>query len=112
MDQRLFVLSRAPAVKELVGWPEREAQLRPELQDQAEQEVQAEIAAGTLTESDRQEEIEQRVRVGLAEVYEAELKRKADSVGDIVTALMVVGWSVGGFLISSMAPNTLAQSES
>jgi len=98
MDQRLFVLSRAPAVKELVGWPELENELRPEFQESAVQDVQTEIAAGTLAAQRRGEEVDRRVREKLAAVYEVEFKKKADSFGDIVTALMVVGWSVGGFI--------------
>ena len=46
---------------------------------------------------DRDEETDRRIRARLTDVYEAEFKAKADSFGDIVTALMVVGWSVGGF---------------
>ena len=98
MDQRLFVLSRAPAVKELVGWPEREEQLRPELKKSAAEEVQTAINAGTLAETDREQETGRHVQRKLKNAYEAEFKNKADSFGDIVTALMVVGWSVGGFL--------------
>jgi MFS family permease len=98
MDQRLFVLSRAPAVKELVGWPEREKALRPELQNVATEATQKAIDAGTLPEADRDKEISRRVQAGLDAEYKAEFKNKADSFGDIVTALMIVGWSVGGFL--------------
>ena len=98
MDQRLFVLSRAPAVKELVGWTEREKELRPEMEKIAARNVQAEIYAGTITADKREEELDRRVREKLAVTYNAELKNKADSFGDIVTALMMVGWSVGGFI--------------
>jgi MFS family permease len=98
MDQRLFVLSRAPAVKELAGWPALEAEARPEIEAQAEKEVQAEIDAGTLAPDQRDAEVARRIRVGLNFVYDEKLRAKAASVGDIVTALMVVGWSVGGFL--------------
>jgi MFS family permease len=98
MDQRLFVLSRAPAVKELVGWPEREKELRPEVERQAADEVQADIDAGTLAVAERDDALKQRVREKLNAAFEAEFKAKADSFGDIVTALMVVGWSVGGFV--------------
>jgi MFS family permease len=98
MDQRLFVLSRLPATKELVGWAEREQELRLEIEPVVTASVQAEIDAGTIPASSRDEEIRQRVRGQLTVEYDREFKRKADSVGDIVTALMVVGWSVGGFL--------------
>jgi MFS family permease len=98
MDQRLFVLSRAPAVKELVGWPEREAELRPDIEKRVDDEIQAEVDAGTFEAEDQTAEADRRVRALLAEEYEAEFKDRADSFGDIVTALMVVGWSVGGFI--------------
>ena len=98
MDQRLFVLSRAPAVKELAGWNTREKELRPGFLKEAAREVQTEIGAGTFAVEKREEEVDRRVRGKLTAVYDKELKKKADSFGDIVTALMVVGWSVGGFL--------------
>jgi MFS family permease len=97
MDQRLFVLSRAPAVKELVGWPEREQALRPEIETRAAAVVAAEIDGGQLAPEDRDEQITSRVRKELNAAYAKEFKGKADSFGDIVTALMVVGWAVGGF---------------
>jgi len=99
MDQRLFVLSRAPAVKELVGWPEKEKELRPGIKQSVTQAVKAEIDAGTFGADKREaEEIESRVQKELTKAFDAEFKSKADSFGDIVTALMVVGWSVGGFI--------------
>ncbi len=98
MDQRLFVLSRAPAVKELVGWPEKEQELKPGIEQSVEQAVQAEIDAGTLALEERAKEVSSRVQAELTAAYESEFKSRADSFGDIVTALMVVGWSVGGFI--------------
>ena len=98
MDQRLFVLSRAPAVKELVGWNDRENELRPDIERRVADEVQKEVDTGTLAAQDRDEESSRRVRERLTEVYQAEFRGRADSFGDIVTALMVVGWSVGGFV--------------
>ena len=98
MDQRLFVLSRAPAVKELSGWPELEAQVRPGIESRVAEEVQAEIDAGDLGADEQEAEVETRVRLQLNDVFAEKLKARADSFGDIVTALMVVGWSVGGFL--------------
>lgn len=98
MDQRLFVLSRAPAVKELVGWPELERQLRPGLESTVNEQVRQEVEAGTIALGKSEAEAERRVRKQLDAAYEAKFKAKAASFGDIVTALMVVGWSVGGFL--------------
>jgi len=98
MDQRLFVLSRAPAVKELVGWPERARQLRPDIERQVTATVQAEVDGGTLVPGRRDEEVRKRVHMELNRAYESEFKARADSFGDIVTALMVVGWAVGGFI--------------
>ena len=46
MDQRLFVLSRAPAVDELIGWNDQAEQLRPALISEAEEEIQADLAPG------------------------------------------------------------------
>ncbi|HID22442.1 MAG TPA: MFS transporter, partial [Planctomycetaceae bacterium] len=98
MDQRLFVLSRQPAIKDLTGWPQREAELRPEIEAKVTDEVQAAVQEGKVQAAAQEEEIAQRVRERLNEVYEKELRNKVDSLGDIVTALMVIGWSVGGFL--------------
>jgi len=97
MDQRIFVLSRTPAIKELVGWPEREQQLLPGFWREAADEVDAKIAAGDLTPDQRDEEVDQLSRDKVQAVYDKELKGRVDSYGDLVTALMVVGWSVGGF---------------
>lgn len=100
MDQRIFVLSRAPAVKELVGWPEREKELLPDVQRQVTAEVNADVASGKVSGDANKikKEIALRVAHQLNERYGAELKPRADKYGDIVTALMVVGWAVGGFL--------------
>lgn len=103
MDQRLFVLSRAPAVRELSGWQEREAELRPAIEQRVAQEIQAEIAAGTLESgTDEQAELQRRVSQQLEAAWRSdenrEMRDRADAFGDIVTALMVVGWSVGGFV--------------
>jgi MFS family permease len=98
MDQRLFVLSRAPAVKELVGWPEREQALRPEVERRVTDAVAAEISAGQLGPQDRDAQIAGRVRKELNAAYAEEFKWRADSYGDLVTALMVIGWAVGGFV--------------
>jgi len=99
MDQRLFVLTRAPAIKELVGWPEKEQELKPEIEKSVAEAVQAEINAGTLASEEQAKEISTRVQSELTKAYESEFKATADSVGDFVTALMVVGWSVGGFIL-------------
>ena len=93
MDQRLFVLSRAPAVKELLNYDEFEQEKLPAIQKEATSEVDAEVAVGELTESERQETFDTRVEAKL----EAAFNNKAADFGNIVTALMVVGWSVGGF---------------
>ncbi len=98
MDQRLFVLSRAPAIKELLGWDEREQEVRPEIELAVAAEIQAQVDAGELEQEERDEATEQRVKQELDEVYLAEFKERADHFGDVVTALMVFGWSVGGFL--------------
>ncbi len=96
MDQRLFVLSRAPAVKELVGWPERQVALRPDVEKEAAREVQEKLDSGEVMADQKDEEIKRHVREKLTAVYDAEFKQKADSVGDVVTAIMVFGWAVGG----------------
>jgi len=99
MDQRLFVLTRAPAIKELVGWPDKEQELRPGIEQSVTQAVQAEINAGTLAPEKQADEVRSRVQTELTSAYESEFKATADSFGDFVTALMVVGWSVGGFIL-------------
>ncbi len=98
MDQRLFVLSRTPAVKDLVGWPEKEQALRKAIEPEVSKEVKADVRADKLDADQAAEETRLRVRQRLNEEYEREVKSKVDSFGDIVTALMIVGWSVGGFL--------------
>ncbi|MBN1854678.1 MAG: MFS transporter [Pirellulales bacterium] len=98
MDQRIFVLSRAPAVKELTGWNAREKELRPQLEKNVSAAIQAEMDAGTFKMDNREEEMRRRVKDGLDAVYDSEMKDRADAFGDIVTALMVVGWAVGGFV--------------
>ncbi|MFV1966002.1 MAG: MFS transporter [Pirellulaceae bacterium] len=92
MDQRLFVLSRAPAVKELIHWPEQVGTLRPGVEQVVTAEVEADIDAGKVDPQQREQEITRRVDVALDMAF----KNKADSFGNIVTALMIVGWSVGG----------------
>ncbi|NOX54039.1 MAG: hypothetical protein GXP27_06280, partial [Planctomycetes bacterium] len=87
MDQRLFVLSRQPAIKDLTGWPQREAQLRPDIEAAVTEEVRAAVQAGEVEAAAQEEEVEQRVRERLNAVYEEELRNKVDSLGDIVTAL-------------------------
>ncbi len=94
MDQRLFVLSRSPAVKELLGEEEFLASIRPDMETEAHAEVNAEVAAGTLTSTAAQQEYEKRVETKL----QAAFASKAANFGNYVTALMVVGWSVGGFI--------------
>jgi len=92
MDQRLFVLSRAPAVKELLNEAEFQRSIEPEIERDVASEVQREIDEGKLAADQRDGEIAKRVPVAMGEAFLS----KAASVGDIVTALMVVGWSVGG----------------
>ncbi len=93
MDQRLFVLSRAPAVKELMGWNEREIELVPQITKDAAKAVDAEIAAGKLTAEQCDKEVERRVVEETQNVF----NDVAAKFGNIVTALMIVGWAVGGF---------------
>jgi MFS family permease len=93
MDQRLFVLSRAPAVKDLLDYDGFEQEKLPAIQKQATTEVDKEVSEGKLTESERQGTLDARVKAKL----EAAFNNKAADFGNIVTALMVIGWSVGGF---------------
>jgi MFS family permease len=65
----------------------------PGLQQEASSEIDAEVAAGTLAASGSQAALDARVEAKL----EAAFKNKAADFGNIVTALMVIGWSVGGF---------------
>jgi MFS family permease len=92
MDQRLFVLSRAPAVKELLDWDERVDQLTPDIQRAMTAEVKVDITAGLFPPDQQEEQVQTRVEAAL----KAEFAKQADSFGNIVTALMIVGWSVGG----------------
>ncbi len=80
MDQRIFVLSRAPAVKELIGWNDRAKTL------------QTELAADPQLAADR-EQLRARVQAQCKQEFQAE----ADYFGDVLTALMILGWSIGGF---------------
>ncbi|MBN1418948.1 MAG: MFS transporter [Planctomycetes bacterium] len=98
MDQRLFVLSRAPAIKELIGWTEREKEIRPGIEAEAAREIDAEVGAGTRPAEGRDDALAARIREKIASAYDEAFKSKVDSLGDLVTALMVIGWSVGGFL--------------
>ncbi len=96
MDQRLFILSRAPAIKELSGWPEREKQILPNIEKEAAKAVQDKIDVGELTADKRDEEIGSHIRQAKTAVYDKEFKSEVDSLGDGVTALMMLGWAVGG----------------
>jgi MFS family permease len=99
MDQRLFVLSRAPAVDELIGWNDQAEQLRPALISEAEEEIQADLEAGDLAEAEKARALEDLVNSRLLEKKEElGFRKRSASIGDIVTALMVVGWSVGGLV--------------
>ncbi len=93
MDQRLFVLSRAPAVKDLLNEPQYRQDLLPEVTADVTREIDAEVAAGNLAPSDRAAELDNRVEAAL----ESAFSNRAADFGNIVTALMVIGWSVGGF---------------
>jgi MFS family permease len=93
MDQRLFVLSRAPAVQELLDFDEFEQRVLPEIQAEADSEVAAEVADGSLAESQREATLQERVDAKLDSAF----TNRAADFGNIVTALMVIGWSVGGF---------------
>lgn len=93
MDQRLFVLSRAPAVKELLDWDEYQSSIQAQLTAEAEAELAAEKAADQPGGEPRAAAVEQRVKEKLDLAFE----RRAAKFGDYVTALMILGWSVGGF---------------
>lgn len=93
MAQRLFVLSRAPAVKELLDWDAYEDRILASVESSAAAEVDARIAAGDVAIEDRDEVISNQVRRALDAAFE----RRAAQFGDYLTALMIVGWSVGGF---------------
>ena len=93
MDQRLFVLSRAPAVKQLLNEEQYKQKILPDIQAKATEEIDAEVAASKLAESGRQEALETRVEAKLESAFAS----RAADFGNIVTALMVIGWSVGGF---------------
>lgn len=93
MDQRLFVLSRAPAVKELLNEEEYQQKILPDIRTKATEEIDAEVAEGKLAESGRQEALDARIQANLESAFAS----RAADFGNIVTALMVIGWSVGGF---------------
>jgi MFS family permease len=93
MAQRLFVLSRAPAVKELLNWDAYQGRILADIESAASRETDAQIAAGTVDRKNREATVEARVRAAL----DAALDRRAAKFGDYLTALMLVGWSVGGF---------------
>ena len=93
MDQRLFVLSRAPAVKELLDWEEYEGEILPDIETEATKEIQEEVDSGALPRSQRDVVMDERIQAKL----EAAFERRAAKFGDYVTALMIIGWSVGGF---------------
>ena len=99
MDQRLFILSRAPAIKELAGWPEREKEILPDIEKEAAKEVQDKIDAGELKAKQKDEEIALATRQKTTAVYDKEFKGQVDSMGDGVTALMMLGWAVGGAVL-------------
>ncbi len=93
MDQRIFVLSRAPAVKELMHWEQRREPLEAELAPAIRSEVEKDAAAGTLDEADVAAETDRRLEARLGALY----SKQCDQFGDVVTALMILGWAVGGF---------------
>ncbi len=98
MDQRIFVLSRTPAIKDLVGWDEAAAELRSQIEPEIRKEVAAAIASSNIEPAKEADKIELRIRERLNVFYGQWFQRKVESLGDLVTALMVIGWSVGGFL--------------
>jgi len=97
MDQRIFVLSRSPAMKELADKPEFQAIVRQKLETQVAKNVKQAVKAGTVASGETETEITKRVEEQLKDEYKKSLEKKAAAYGNIVTALMVVGWSIGGF---------------
>ncbi len=93
MDQRLFVLSRAPAVQELLNYDEFKQDILPDIEAEASGEVAAELADGSLAPAEREAALQDRVSVKVDAAFDS----RAADFGNIVTALMVIGWSVGGF---------------
>ncbi|HAK97083.1 MAG TPA: MFS transporter [Planctomycetes bacterium] len=93
MDQRIFVLSRAPAVKELIRWEERRGPLEAALAPEIRAEVERDAAAGMVGAGDAAAETGRRLESRLAAVY----AKQCDQFGDVLTALMILGWAVGGF---------------
>lgn len=93
MDQRLFVLSRSPAVKQLLNEPEYREKILPEIKSEAATQIDTEVAEGKVEESQREQAVESRTE----ELLERSFASRAADFGNIVTALMVIGWSVGGF---------------
>ena len=92
MDQRIFVLSRVPAVRELIRWEERRGPLAAELLPAIRAEVAKEAAAGANAPEEAAAETDRRLEARL----EALRAEKCDKFGDVFTALMILGWAVGG----------------
>jgi hypothetical protein len=63
MAQRLFVLSRAPAVKELLNWDAYQDRILASVESSAAAEVEARIAAGEADRADRERLIKAQVRL-------------------------------------------------
>lgn len=95
MDQQIFVRSRETALRQLMQ-KEIEAfehKKRPEFLVKAREEIEAGIAAGEVEAPAREQTIETRVE----EKLKAGTNQEINQFGYLVTALMIFGWSVGGF---------------
>jgi len=95
MDQQIFVRSRQNAISALLKAEIEEYRKEelPRLRSEAEKEVQSEIEAGKLDPGKRAQEIENRTNERIKSAEENLVNR----FGNLATALMIFGWSVGGF---------------
>ena len=95
MDQQFFVRSRQTALAHLMQ-DELDAYRREagrQLRDQVESEVQGELDSGKIAPEELEAEIARRTE----QLVTSQVNNKVNQFGFLVTALMIFGWSVGGF---------------
>jgi MFS family permease len=91
MDQQFFVRSRQTALRQLMH--EEIAAFENENRDAFRQEAEAAAKTDAIEAGQHDEEVESRTQAKL----DAEVNNKLNKFGYLVTALMIFGWSVGGF---------------